>query len=105
VQGGDQDDLNEAILLHTQALELRMVPHPKKSISLHNLACALGTRFLQGGQQSDLDEAILLHRKALELQVADKSIQKPSFPRETPGFLSNYFRNLGYHKKLLIADD
>jgi hypothetical protein len=65
-QGGQQSDLDEAISLQRQALEL---PHPNQSNSLNNLASALWTRFEQEGQQSDLDEAISLQRQALELQL------------------------------------
>jgi tetratricopeptide (TPR) repeat protein len=68
LQGGQQSDLDEAISLHRQALELFLPPHPNRSASLTNLANALLTRFKQGGQQSDLDEAISLHRQALELR-------------------------------------
>ena len=68
-QGGHQSDLDEAISLHRQALELRPSPHPDQSSSLNNLAFALLTRFEQRGQQSDLDEAISLHRQALKLQA------------------------------------
>jgi tetratricopeptide (TPR) repeat protein len=68
-QGGQQSDLNEAISLHRQALELFLPPHPLESSSLNNLANALLAQFEQGGQQGDLNEAIALYRQALELRL------------------------------------
>ena len=67
-EGGQQSDLDEAICLQRQALELLLPPHPDQSM-LNNLAIKLTTRFEQGGQQSDLDEAISLLRQALELRL------------------------------------
>ena len=58
------------VLLHWEALELRPVFHPDRSLSLTNLALALWTRFRQSAQHKDLEEAILLHREALELLPA-----------------------------------
>ncbi|KIM71698.1 hypothetical protein PILCRDRAFT_82523 [Piloderma croceum F 1598] len=66
-QLGQYEDLDEAILFHREALELRAAPHPRRSSSLNNLAVALSTRFDQLGQREDLDEAILFHREALKL--------------------------------------
>ena len=66
-QGDQQSDLDEAISLLRQALELRPPPHPDRSSSLNNLALALSACFDKGGQQSDINEAISLHRQALEL--------------------------------------
>jgi hypothetical protein len=54
--------------MHRQALELRVAPHPQRSMSLNNLAVALRTRFEQAGHRFDLDAAILLHRQAVQLQ-------------------------------------
>src|SRR5882757_6880920 len=67
-QEGDIIDLDEAISLHRQALELRL-PNPNGPDSLNDLGIALLTRFEQGGQKIDLDEAIFLHRQALELRA------------------------------------
>ena len=40
----------------------------ENAVALHNLGCALKTRFRHaGGQQNDLDEAISLYRQALKL--------------------------------------
>jgi tetratricopeptide (TPR) repeat protein len=67
-KGGQQGDLNEAILLYRQALELQPSPHSDKSAFLDDFANTLFTRFQLEGQQGDLDEAILLNRQALELR-------------------------------------
>ncbi|EPT05738.1 hypothetical protein FOMPIDRAFT_1111310, partial [Fomitopsis schrenkii] len=45
-QLGDRGDLDSAITLHREALELRPAGHPDRSSSLNNLATALHTRFL-----------------------------------------------------------
>jgi len=59
-QGRQQSDLDEAISLQRQALELQLPPHPSRALSLNNLASALSIRFEQGGQQTDLEEAMSL---------------------------------------------
>ncbi|KDR71376.1 hypothetical protein GALMADRAFT_144057, partial [Galerina marginata CBS 339.88] len=69
-QRGASNDLDEAILLHREALFLRPAPHPDRSSSLNNLANALQTHFQQRGASNDLDEAISLHREALLLRPA-----------------------------------
>ena len=67
---GQDEDLEEAILLHRQALELRPASHPDISIFLNNLALALGIKFDHSGHPEDLEESILLHREALRLHPA-----------------------------------
>ncbi|KAI5982333.1 hypothetical protein EDD15DRAFT_150699 [Pisolithus albus] len=63
------DDLNEAITLHRDALELRPVENEKsdRSDSLSNLAFCLCRRYDKLGAVVDLEEAIALGREALEL--------------------------------------
>jgi tetratricopeptide (TPR) repeat protein len=68
-EGSQQNDLDEAISLQRQALELFPLPHPGFSLSLNNLASALQTRFEQRGQKNDLDEEIHLLRQAVKLQL------------------------------------
>ncbi len=65
-QAGQRGDLDEAIMLHTEALDLLAPPHPERYSSLTNLANTLATRFELAGHPSDFDGAILLHRQALE---------------------------------------
>ena len=77
-QGGQNSDLDEAISLHRQALELFLPPHPNRSDSLNNLASVLWTRFEQGGQKSDLDEAISLYRQGLKLRLPPHPLRSSS---------------------------
>ncbi|KAJ7249041.1 CHAT domain-containing protein [Mycena rebaudengoi] len=69
-QHGDPKDIDEAIMLHREALELRAAPHPNQGGSLNNLANAVQTRFEQHCDPNDIDEAIMLYREALELHAA-----------------------------------
>jgi hypothetical protein len=57
-------DLDTAIYLFREALDMRQVPHPLRSDSLKDLAAALVTRFSLTSQREDLDEAILMFHKA-----------------------------------------
>ena len=66
-QSGGREDLDEAISLHQDALELLSAGHPDRSTSFNNLASSLTRRFEQSDEREDLDEAISLHRDALEL--------------------------------------
>jgi tetratricopeptide (TPR) repeat protein len=61
-------DLEEAILLHREALELRPSPHPCRSHSLNNLGNALLDHYRGTDIMVDLEESISLHREALELR-------------------------------------
>ena len=61
------EDLDEAIELHQNALELLPAPHTARSLTLNNLAKALRTRFRRRGDQADLDQAILSCRESLHL--------------------------------------
>ncbi|KAF8132951.1 TPR-like protein [Boletus edulis] len=74
-------DLDEAIVLDREALELRPNGHPDRSMPLNTLAkhsnfarkdtliapFHLSTRYNQLGAMADLDEVIVLDREALEL--------------------------------------
>ena len=55
-------DLEEAIVLEREALDLRPQGHPLRSTSLNNLATSLSTRFKQLVAVDDLHEAIVLFR-------------------------------------------
>ncbi|KAF8501303.1 CHAT domain-containing protein [Gautieria morchelliformis] len=77
-QSGRHEDLEEAISLHREALELRPAPHPLRSDSLNNIANALSTRFEQSGRHEDLEEAISLHREALGLLPAPHPLRSNS---------------------------
>ncbi|KAG2153372.1 CHAT domain-containing protein [Suillus clintonianus] len=64
---GNDQDLDEAIVLEREALALRPVGHPERSLSLNNVATTLTTCFMYRGNVQDIDEAIALHREALVL--------------------------------------
>jgi hypothetical protein len=56
--------LDEAILLHQNALHLRAAPHVQRSASLRGLELAFAERFHLTGKLQDLHEAISLLRQA-----------------------------------------
>ena len=66
-QRGAISDLDEALALARNALELRPQGHPHRAISLGIIALYLHARFEQLGILSDLEEALALERNALEL--------------------------------------
>ena len=59
-QLGAMEDLNEAIVLDREALDLRPQGHLDRSMSLNNLAIRLTARYNQLGGMQDLDDAIVL---------------------------------------------
>jgi hypothetical protein len=59
-QKGDIKDLEKAISLHQEALELQPVPDPYHASSLNNLGNVLGMRFQQMGNIKDVNKAIFL---------------------------------------------
>jgi tetratricopeptide (TPR) repeat protein len=61
---GNVEDLEEAIQLHREALELRPAPYPDRSSSLDSLAGVIPARFKQRGNLEDLDEAIQAFEEA-----------------------------------------
>ena len=67
-QGGGTNYIDEAIVLNREALELCPPGHPRRSISLNDLAVDLSTRYRQLGSMEDLNEAIVLGRDALALR-------------------------------------
>ncbi|KAJ7249039.1 CHAT domain-containing protein [Mycena rebaudengoi] len=69
-QCGDPKDIDEAVTLHREALEIHAATHPNWGMSLNDLANAVHTRFEQCGDPKDIDEAIMLHREALEIHAA-----------------------------------
>jgi CHAT domain-containing protein/tetratricopeptide (TPR) repeat protein len=61
-------DLEEALALERNILELCPQGHPHRATSLGNLATSLHSRFQKLGTLSDLEEALALERNALELR-------------------------------------
>jgi CHAT domain-containing protein len=66
-QRGAISDLDEALALTRNALELRTQGHPDRATLLGNIAFYLYSRFEQLETLSDLNEALALARNALEL--------------------------------------
>ncbi|KAJ7107941.1 CHAT domain-containing protein [Mycena epipterygia] len=64
---GSPQDLDKAIDLHREALNLRQAPHPDCDTSLINLGLVLQEWFETRGGAGDLDSAIELHCEALDL--------------------------------------
>ena len=71
-------DLEEAILLHQSALDLRPLGHPDRSDSLHHLALCFSRRYDKQGIIADLEESITLNRAALELHSLGHSWRAPT---------------------------
>ncbi|KAJ7082505.1 hypothetical protein C8R44DRAFT_753768 [Mycena epipterygia] len=67
---GDAGDLDSAIELHREALDLHPSPHPERGRSLNNVVTVLGKLFQTRGDAGDLDNAIELHREALDFYPA-----------------------------------
>ena len=66
-QGGGTSNIDEAIDLGREALELCPPSPPKRAVSLTRLALHLSSRYSQLGATGDLDEATVLNREALDL--------------------------------------
>ncbi|KAG1788521.1 CHAT domain-containing protein [Suillus variegatus] len=64
---GNDKDLDQAIVLQTEALALLPVGDTTRYMPLNNLAVHLSTRFDRRGNDDDLDQAIALHGEVLVL--------------------------------------
>ena len=62
----DLDGANHG--LDCEALQLYPQGHPRRSVSLNNLASKLSAQWKQFGAMQNLDEAIVLCREALDLR-------------------------------------
>ena len=67
MQVGAIKDLDEAIVLNREALDVRPHGHPLRFSILNNLAADLFHRYEKFAEMEDLDEAIVLGREALSL--------------------------------------
>ncbi|KAJ7456088.1 CHAT domain-containing protein [Mycena latifolia] len=67
---GDPADLDSAIGLNREVLDLEPAPHPNRPYTLNNLAGGLDSRFQERGDQADLDNAIELYYEAVDLLPA-----------------------------------
>ena len=93
-QLGALGDLEEAIPLQRDALELRPPGHPNRPSSLINLARCLSTRYDQLSAMGDLEEAIILQREALELCPTGHRHHSPSLSNVAL-YLSTRYDRLG----------
>jgi CHAT domain-containing protein/tetratricopeptide (TPR) repeat protein len=66
-QGGETSCIDEAIVLDRDALELCSPGHPRRFVSLSQLAVDLNSRYMRLWAMQDLDEATILVREALDL--------------------------------------
>jgi len=76
-QSDEQKDLDKAISLHRDALELHPAGHPDRCTLLGNLANLLTRGSEQSGEREDVDEAISLLRDALDLLPAGHPERSP----------------------------
>ena len=67
-QGGGTNYIDEAIVLHREALEHCPPGHPKRHDCLTSLASHLSKRYSNFGEITDIEEAIVLDRDALALR-------------------------------------
>ena len=91
---GVMEDLDEAIVLDREALNLFPQGHHDRSTSLSNIADHLSSQYKQLGAMEDLDEAIGLVREALDLCLhghPDRSISLNSLA----DCLSSRYNQLG----------
>ena len=92
------EDLDEAIVLVREALDLRPQGHPDRAMSLNSLAIHLSSRYNLLGATEDLDEAIVLDREALDLC--------PQGHPDRPSSLNNLAYCLSFrYKKLEAMED
>ncbi|KAG1842265.1 TPR-like protein [Suillus subalutaceus] len=63
----NDEDLDEAIALQTEALALCPVGHTDRSMTLYSLVYQLSIRFEHRGNDEDLDQAIACYREVLAL--------------------------------------
>ena len=68
-------DLDEAIVLAREALDLRPQGHPLRSSPLDVVSQGLSARYNKLGAMQDLDEAIVLVREALNLRPQGHSLR------------------------------
>jgi tetratricopeptide (TPR) repeat protein len=69
-RSGHHKDMEAAITLYQEALDLRPALHPARFNCLNNLANTLWIRYKWSGQHGDLETSISLYREALDLRPA-----------------------------------
>jgi CHAT domain-containing protein len=87
---GDEQDLDEAIALHRQALSLRSVGHPDRVMSFHNLGNVLSTRFEHRHNREDLSDALENLHCALALLTQDDPRQSVVYQSLSTAYLLSH---------------
>ena len=98
-QLGVMEDLDEAIVLGREALDLCPQGHHDRSMSLNNLADFLSFRWKQLGAMEDLDEAIVLDREALDI-CPQGHLYRPMALNNLAVHLSTRYNQLGMMEDL-----
>lgn len=78
-------ELDEAILLHREALELQPGDHPSRADSLGQLAVCLESRLYKTRNSGDLDEIMSLWREKFTITLAGD----PRLPEALKGFTAS----------------
>ncbi|MFH8477209.1 tetratricopeptide repeat protein [Streptomyces sp. NPDC018000] len=73
---GDLADLDQAVAVARQAVEVAPSGHPDRAALLNNLGSALRARFERRGDLAGLDQAVELARQAL----AESPVDGPRYP-------------------------
>ncbi|KAI0027902.1 CHAT domain-containing protein, partial [Vararia minispora EC-137] len=87
------DDLQSAIVVHRQAVDLAPDNHPHKSTYLNSLAKALRSRFNRFGILDDLESALIVCRQAVSL-TPDGHPNKPTHLNNLGSTLETRFNRL-----------
>jgi hypothetical protein len=93
-------DLEEAVSLHREALELRPSPHPHRSDSLYDLAISLHDMFKVTHVLSDLQEAITCREELLELHYPVGHEDRPGTLRGLADLFQMRFDVMGKEEDL-----
>ncbi|KAJ7253870.1 CHAT domain-containing protein [Mycena rebaudengoi] len=92
-------DIDEAIQLLREALDICPVSHPNRSSMLRSQGIVLQTRAMLKRAQNEIDEAIELYRQALELRSASRHDRSQSLNCLATAILVR-FENLGDPKDI-----
>ena len=84
------EDLDEVIVLDREALDLCPQGHPRRSVSLDNLAIRLSHRYKRVGAIKDLDEAIVLNREALDVRPHGHPLRFSTLNNLAAGLFNRY---------------
>jgi 5-methylcytosine-specific restriction endonuclease McrA len=98
-QRGINKDLNEAITLRKQGLDVLPVGHPGRSNTLNNLGNELSSRFTHQSNENDINEVITLYREVLALYPVGHPHRSESL-NNLASALSTCFQQQGNEEQL-----